>query len=368
MRVILAEGVPSVVIAWLQALYSRSSETVLEHLDLLGCKIYEIEHDSGDVYCCYVTAGGNIDTEKATRFLEKWAIGYNHESILDTGTMHFFMEEIDLVTAKALEHHELYSGIELSTRYVDMDSDSEHYNEITEYLKHVASNRFPNSPEKARNAWVYDIAGAYLPLKTKTQMSLSVRVRTLLEILDWLDDVKGVPGPHLVREGMLAVLKTVYPLVSWEKGRHQILQEYRPIYDSLLQNMVTNDTSKDPYRHIIGKIDWRCWRDLSRHRRFYKMPFTYPAEGSHFQEWYIKRNGLQIDPGFAPENWEDRLMGHMVPFEGYIWNEQWEYLYKLRSHPAVHPILRTWVTGDEKYLNSIPYDPRAEQDIVKNEV
>ena len=81
--------------AMLQALYSRSSKSVMEHVE----KVRQ-------------TGSG--------KFMETYYVGYGHASIADCGSTTIFIEGASILADKAIQDWYLYSGQETSTRYIDM--------------------------------------------------------------------------------------------------------------------------------------------------------------------------------------------------------------------------------------------------------
>ena len=80
--------------AMLQALYSRSPASVVDHLDKV------------------LAAGSG-------KFMERYYVGYGHASIGDCGVTTLFIENYSMLAAKAIQDNPLYSGQEASTRYLD---------------------------------------------------------------------------------------------------------------------------------------------------------------------------------------------------------------------------------------------------------
>jgi len=80
--------------AMIQALHSRSTGGVKQHLEILAKK-------------------------GAENFMANFYVGYGHKSIGDCGTITLFIEGISMLAAKAIQDWPLYSGQEASTRYVD---------------------------------------------------------------------------------------------------------------------------------------------------------------------------------------------------------------------------------------------------------
>lgn len=81
--------------AMMQALYSRSPKSVAEHVE-------------------------KVKKTGSGKFMEKFYVGYGHQSIADCGSTTIFIEQISILADKAIQDWPLYSGQETSTRYVDM--------------------------------------------------------------------------------------------------------------------------------------------------------------------------------------------------------------------------------------------------------
>ena len=81
--------------AMMQALYSRSPQSVEEHVEKV--------HQSG-----------------SGKFMSTFYVGYGHSSIADCGSTTIFIEGISILADKAIQDWPLYSGQETSTRYIDM--------------------------------------------------------------------------------------------------------------------------------------------------------------------------------------------------------------------------------------------------------
>ena len=81
--------------AMAQALYSRSPQSVVNHLQ----KIKEVGYE---------------------KFMDTFYVGYGHKSIGDCGSTTLFVENISILGAKAIQDWQLYRGQEASTRYLDM--------------------------------------------------------------------------------------------------------------------------------------------------------------------------------------------------------------------------------------------------------
>jgi thymidylate synthase ThyX len=84
-------------LAMLQAFYSRSAESIVSRVERLG---------------------KDLTSVKAA--LNKFYIGYGHQSIGDCGTVTVFVENVSILAAKALQENPLYNGQECSTRYIEL--------------------------------------------------------------------------------------------------------------------------------------------------------------------------------------------------------------------------------------------------------
>ena len=83
--------------AMLQALHSRSTGGLEEHLKILA--------DKGP-----------------DNFMKNFYVGYGHKSIGDCGSTTLFIEGVSMLVAKAIQDWPLYSGQESSTRYIDFQT------------------------------------------------------------------------------------------------------------------------------------------------------------------------------------------------------------------------------------------------------
>lgn len=195
--------------AMLQALYSRSPKTVLEHL----AKV------------CEVGAGN---------FMGSYYVGYGHASIGDCGTTSVFIEGTTMLAAKALQDWPLYSGQEASTRYMDFSKvlfenpvGTSAGEEIQErwrsfYMKALPIVRTdllrrypddgddPKAYDRAINARAFDITRAWLPAGAHTNLSWTTNLRQANDKLGWLVQHPDRAVADLGGQ-VLAALKERYP-------------------------------------------------------------------------------------------------------------------------------------------------------------
>jgi thymidylate synthase ThyX len=182
--------------AMLQALYSRSPDTVVNHLE----KVKE-------------AGSGN--------FMSKFYVGYGHSSIGDCGTTTLFIENVSMLVAKAIQDNPLYSGQEASTRYLDFSEqpliDPYHspataailqewmdmYNTFMPVMQDSLKARNPFDPavhkkagiwENALKAQGFDIMRSLLPVGTTTLLSWHTNIR---QARDKLMKLKSHPLPEI---------------------------------------------------------------------------------------------------------------------------------------------------------------------------
>lgn len=172
--------------AMLQALYSRSAESVDIHLE----KVKEV--GSG-------------------KFMSQYYVGYGHKSIADCGSTTMFIEGVSLLAAKAIQDWPLYSGQETGTRYVDMSKQEiidpigtpeskmildrwmEFYisrqDEVSNLIRHRHPKREEEKQEtydRAVKARTFDILRGFLPAGITTQLSWHSNLRQAGDHLNWM--------------------------------------------------------------------------------------------------------------------------------------------------------------------------------------
>lgn len=174
--------------AMLQALYSRSSKSVLDHLE-------------------------KLDKVGSGKFMEQFYLGYGHASIADCGFVTIYFEGISMLAAKAIEDNPLFNGQECSSRYIDF-SQQEFYNPYAEGdpphavvafvfdelrsfytsqlepMQQYLAERFPreaggnpNAYEKAIRAQAFDVLRGFLPAGATTNVAWTTSLRKAHERL-----------------------------------------------------------------------------------------------------------------------------------------------------------------------------------------
>jgi thymidylate synthase ThyX len=312
-------------VAMMQALYSRSSASVLEHLE-------------------------KVKKTGSGKFMESFYVGYGHASIGDCGSTTIFIENVSILAAKAIQDWSLYSGQETSTRYIDMskqqcsdpiaNAESQQILEnwrkfyldaqapLIEHLK----TKYPKKPEesginynKAIKARAFDILRAWLPAGVHTQLAWHTNLRQAAQKLALLNHH---PDP-LIRElgqKILEGLKEKYPH-SFTHKLYETTEQYRKfasseytyhanahkclttpndivcytsivpedlsIYDELINSRPAK-TELPAFLMDLGLVtfgfllDYGSFRDLQRHRNgVCRMPLLTTEYGFH--PWYLEQ-------------------------------------------------------------------------------
>lgn len=304
--------------AMMQALYSRSAESVTTHVE-------------------------KVKATGSGKFMESYYVGYGHNSIADCGSTTIYIENVSTLVTKAFQSHNLYSGQETSTRYIDMsrqaitdpidtleskqilDDWMEFYLSSQEAVRNHIKKQYPRSTnedektyEKAVAARSFDILRGFLPAGVNTQFSWHTNLRQAHDALDVLihhplDEVRTVATE------VLSVLKTKYPN-SFSHKAYEGTEAYREYvgknytyyhesktpdfkfstnikpaelakYDDILQ--------KRPIKTLLPqlllelglmafefKLDFGSFRDIHRHRNgVCRMPLLTTELG--FNQWYL---------------------------------------------------------------------------------
>ena len=184
--------------AALQAWYSRSNKSVLDHREKLA-------------------------QEGSGKFMDQIFIQYGHASVGDLGATTVYFEGISMLAAKALQDNPLYNGQECSSRYIDMGSVEmkppqdkgcfeqvralrefyfEAFPQTVEYIKEqhpIQEGQKPGVYNKAINARAFDILRGYLPCGTTTNVAWSGTLRNFKENLERLrhhplEEVRNLAG------------------------------------------------------------------------------------------------------------------------------------------------------------------------------
>ena len=161
-KIIVYDGLPPEANAMALAMFSRSPKSYLIHLAEVLKKGWQ-------------------------KFMAQFYVGYNHKSIGDCGSTTICVEGSSMLAAKAIQDNELYSGQEVSTRYVKNvrkvlnplgTKDGEEiqstwmslYSKVLKEMVVYFTNKYPALPSdnpreyaKAIEAMAFDIARGFLP-------------------------------------------------------------------------------------------------------------------------------------------------------------------------------------------------------------
>lgn len=307
--------------AMMQALYSRSPASVVEHAE-------------------------KVKQTGSGKFMERFYVGYGHQSIADCGSTTLFIEQISILADKAIQDWPLYSGQETSTRYVDMskqpiidpigkpESKAIQDNWMKFYLasqpkveKHI-KKKYPCKPDenesvydKAIKARAFDSLRGFLPAGVTTQLSWHTNLR---QAWDKLSILRHHPLLEVkeVAEKMYSLLKEKYPSSfshildnQQEEYRQRMNDEYNyynPLYVVTPFSYSTTISAEqlEPYKsflqsrpekiglpHFLTELglitfnfimDFGSFRDIQRHRNgVCRMPLLTTDLG--FNPWYLEQ-------------------------------------------------------------------------------
>lgn len=305
-------------IAMMQALYSRSSESVVKHAE-------------------------KVKASGSGKFMEKFYVGYGHASIADCGSTTIFIEDISRIADKAIQDWPLYSGQECSSRYLDFSKreiiDPVGTKESKEILKNwmdfyvrsqpkveeFLKGKFPMKEseveavyDKAIKAKTFDILRGFLPEGITTQLSWHTNLR---QAHDKLALLKHHPLEEVrdVALNIEKILKEKYPhsfghkiYEEQEKYRDILSKKYGYYFDKKCPEFkATSNIKKSEfakYKDVINKrpiktnlpqflaelgnitfdfkLDFGSFRELHRHRwGICRMSLLTTKLG--FNKWYL---------------------------------------------------------------------------------
>lgn len=368
--------------AMLQAFYSRSPMPIRERLHELGAE-WMLDPIKGD---------RNLDGLKSK--LAQFYVGYGHESIGELGEIVIFIEDVSIVAAKAVQHHPLYQGQEVSTRYVDFSKQGVlagyetkvqpwralYIDVLPEIRDRVAAQHQDVKDDKAFtktvNARAFDIARGLLPAAFLTSLAWKTNFRNALHHCNCMRAHPLSEVRHL-GELILTTLKDRYPSAfpemrpllndgpfksPWSSSRDNVVIEGQ----SIVQEFVAWNEHRDGrYYTIKGTLDYGSWRDIARHRNGY-LEWAQPSRtifnGIGESNWYLSQMGKTIADrvmslawDFIPdENYDDDvyLAPLMTPVNVVAtWHvSQLRYVMALRTGKTVHESLRLFMQDIHKLL------------------
>ena len=291
-----------------------------------------------------------VSEEGTTKFLEKFYVGYGHESIGDLVDVKMFIHNVPLYIAPLIEHYALFRGQESSTRYIDFSKqrlygpDQElmraQINEYLRALEHTTTRLMDlNKPEttiqtNAVKARAFDICRCLIPLGAVTNVAWFGDIRNIKGHLAWM--LRDHPWSAPWVEHIYNALKGAYP-ASMEKSLADIRVREPWVFDSGDCPVIFSDS-----------LDFGSWRDLNRHR-VGRQTFRLPHRTSIFDMWYermfdaldFKRDDSLTERAItASKDPGTLLLGQRVPFKYEMPTSQAEYFVWRRAQLDVHPTLR----------------------------
>ncbi len=374
--------------AMLQALYSRSSASVTEHLE-------------------------KVKATGSGKFMSQFYIGYGHGSIGDCGSTTIFIENVSTLVAKAMQDWRLYSGQETSTRYIDMAAQPiidpvgtiESKQILDDWMKFYITNQdkvkehlYKTHPRRADEdekvyertvkARIFDILRSFLPAGIATQLSWHTNLR---QAADHLALLRHHPLTEVkeIAEEILKQLSEKYSS-SFSHELFPLQEDYRELFikkysyyfnpDSPAFEFSTNikhealekfkdlltlrpiKTNLPSFLDELGGcwcdylLDFGSSRDAQRHRNgVFRMPLVTTHFGFH--NWYL--NQLPEEVKFEAEKLiasqierieklacspEDKqyyiALGFLVSCRTYYSLPEMIYVTELRSDTTVHPTYR----------------------------
>lgn len=341
----------------LQALYSRSSQSVEEHK-------------------------AKLETSPSGMFMEKYYIGYGHASIGECAQFVLFLEDIPIQTALKIQETPLYRGQERSTRYVKMDEmkvspllkDQESElqplldlaNEV--YRFHTVRLTKDGLPPKQVHVAACDLSRGFLPLGTATSLSWATDIRTFRE---HITAILCSSLPPWEREWFLKlweVVRSEFPNSMGEPFDPRLGEQSLFVPTSSIKTISANFDGSTPCgkrptknypipREWFGFppftysffLDLGAWRELHRHRR---MTLSFPDTEGVLHSFYTallgesslrrEANNLSFPRmGFGETRFFSKaVLGQVCNATVLLSLPQVITLLEARSSSAVHPLLQ----------------------------
>jgi thymidylate synthase ThyX len=316
--------------AMMQALYSRSDQSVVEHVE-------------------------KVRKSGSGKFMESFYVGYGHNSIADCGSTTIFIEDVSILAAKAIQSHNMYSGQETSTRYIDMgkqpvgdpagtaeskqiiDDLMNFYNASqTKVAEHIRQT-FPKGADedekmydKAVAARTFDSLRGFLPAGIHTQLSWHTNLRQAHDSLDVLSH---------------------HPLTEVRNIAAEILKALKAKYPNSFSHKVYPDT--EAYREYAGQ-NYTYYHN-PQSPAFKMSTNIKPADLEKYQDLLVQRPVKTLLPQFLLD------LG-LITFEFHLDFGSFRDIQRHRNGVCRMGLLTTEIGFNEWYLNQLPADVRTEAD------
>jgi len=379
--------------AMLQAMYSRSADTVSQRIS-------------------------KVLAQGPEAFMESYYVGYGHQSIGDCGTTTLYIEDISILADKAIQDNPLYSGQETSTRYINFDQRKiinpvitietdailngwmEFYKTARKGVVNHLVEQHPLEEGQKMGTWrkaiearSFDILRGFLPAGMTTQLSWSTNLR---QAHDNIMRLKSHPLLEVqqVASEMHELLKKKYPSsfshqIKPEVAEYWMEDSFRTHYNTVSypQDFQARSTIQwsdmdahdlralrhrpkgaelprrfMQYGHVRAEfpLDYGSFRDLQRHRNGY-CPIPLLTQQLGFNDWYIEqlpedmqdycriflKGQFSLINKLRNQKVLDRYqeqyflpLGMKVPVEIMYDLPQILYVIELRCSPFVHPTMR----------------------------
>lgn len=314
-------------IAMMQALYSRSSKSVVEH-------------------------AAQVKQTGSGKFMKNFYVGYGHKSIADCGSTTIFIEQISILADKAVQDWPLYSGQETSTRYVDMSKQliidplgtTESKKILDNWMKFYLNNqeivakhlmkKYPRKIDedesiylRAIKARVFDSLRGFLPAGITTQLSWHTNLRQAWDKLALLR-YYPLQETREIAHTIINKLKEKYPH-SFSHRLHETQElywaelgrQYSYFYPEKINSNFSYETNIDlaefdKYKDLINSrpvktnlphfltelgnirfdflLDFGSFRDIQRHRNgVCRIPILTTSYG--FNAWYLEQLPAELN-------------------------------------------------------------------------
>lgn len=395
--------------AMMQALKSRSADSVLVHLEKLK-----------------KTGSG--------KFMESYYVGYGHKSIGDCGDIDLYFEGVSCFVAKAIQDNPLYRGQECSTRYLDfskglaynpaprlgvagecIDNLFELYRALLPKQIEYVMEKFPRGRgmgekewERACRAKSFDVLRGFLPTGVLTNVSWSSDIRQLNDHLQLLrhhpmgevSDMARNTLSFLSEQYASSFGHKQYPEVESylceNKEAFHYHRDTGPVHNSNGYITIRSDTfdwhgiARDfgrvintrPFRAPLPKalehygqvvfdftMDFGSFRDIQRHRKSI-IPIPFLDKESVCEKWYMDNLNPELHTVAisklmqhstlveeAAKNVDANELQYLLPMATLGRSRisctlpQLVYIIELRSSQHVHPTVRTLAHSLYRYIS-----------------